>query len=437
MASWAELYDDAAERLASPILRLLDKPEDWIQRRVEEITITSQRLVRRAMTVDLVLPEAATRRELQLDPVDPISPLVLPLGMQRKAELIDFHLGEGSEHLMFVRSALNARVAAAMIARVAILDNRPRVETKAALPWLKRIAEPNHEVAHQAFKELFAKGFDSQRDHELRTARGLAESESTRQIAEQLRDSYILLIELPDTGTRRRLIQTATDQVVKEREQGSRSITNRLGLTATPIALGIPGASQTASYHAEITVPPGCVVSSAIVLDDAKETPASKRLIGRRATVYVTQPTNKDVELQLQLEVSQERSFYLLPAAVIGTLICVVLSAGVAVAWAGGKPQSTASALLLSGLSTIAGLVIHRDEDSLTAELHGLSRGLLVSVSAATLGAATSIALGATSSTLAALWTVSLFVSVLATSILIAAAIRGTPAKELGEERTT
>jgi len=434
MALLAELYDTAAARLALPILRLLDKPEDWIQRRVEEITITSQRLVRRATTVDLVLPEAETRRELLLDPDDPSSPLVLPLGMQRKAELIDFHLGEGSKRLMLVRSSLNARVAAAVMAKVALLDDRPEEVTDAALPWLKRIAEPDLEDAHRAFEELFAADFKQQLDDDLRTARGLALSEETKEIAEQLRDSYIMLIELPDTGTRRRLIRSATDQVVAEQGGQRRSIANRLGLTATTITLDTPGASQTASYHAEISVPAGCVLSSAEVLGDARDDRTSRRLIGRRATVYIPQPTSKNAELQLQLEVSQERSFYLLPAAVIGTLICTVLSAGVAVTWANGKPQSTASALLLSGLSTIAGLVLHRDEDSLTAELHGLGRGLLVVISAATLGAAASIALGATHQTLAALWTVSLFVSVLATGILIVAAILGTPAK--GQETT-
>jgi hypothetical protein len=178
----------------------------------------------------------------------------------------------------------------------------------------------------------------------------LAQSEPTKAIAEQLRDSYILLIELPDTGVRRRLIRSATDQVVIEKGMRGRSIPDRLGLTATPIKLDIPGASQTASYHAEISVPRGCVLTSANV-HDTKGIPTSQRLIRHRATVYVAQPTDRDAKLQL--EVNQERSFYLLPATVIGALICVVLTAGVAVAWAGGKPQSTASALLLSGLSTI------------------------------------------------------------------------------------
>ncbi len=45
MASWAELYEDAAERLARPILRLLANPDEWIQRRVEDITITSHRIL--------------------------------------------------------------------------------------------------------------------------------------------------------------------------------------------------------------------------------------------------------------------------------------------------------------------------------------------------------------------------------------------------------
>lgn len=220
---------------------------------------------------------------------------------------------------------------------------------------------------------------------------------------------------------------------VEEQEQ-RRSIASRLGLIATPIKLDIPGASQTASYHAEVSVPLGCVLTSAEVLGDSNEIAISKRLIGRRATVYLKQPANKDADLQLQLEVGQERGFYVLPAAVIGALICTVLAAGVAIAWANDQPQSTASTLLLSGLSTIAGLVLHRDEDSLTAELHGLGRGMLVSISAATLGAAASIALGATGYVLAGLWTASLLVSVAATSILVVAATRGTSANKLVQE---
>lgn len=435
MASWAELYDDAAARLAWAILPLLFEPEspliesDWIQRRVEDIAITSQRLVRRTVTMDLVLPGSRERRELQLDPNDLASPLVLPIARLRKEELIDFNLREGSTRLMLVRSALNARVAAALMVNVAFANGRSVEETEAALPWLRRIAGANRADAKLAFDQLFEDG------NAPLAARMLAQDEATITLAEQLRDTYMMLIELPDTGVRRRLIQTATDQVVKDEKEQRRSPSNRLGLSATPIRLDIPGVSEAASYHAEVSVPPGCVLTSATVLDGAQEIPTGAHLIGRRATVYVSRPTSRDAKLQL--EVSQERSFYLLPAAVIGTLICMVLTAGVAVAWAGGKPQSTASALLLSGLSTIAGLVIHRDDEPLTAELHGLSRGLLVSVCAAALGAAASIALGATGNTLAALWTAFLFVSVLATGILVAAAVRGTPVKSLDQEMTT
>jgi hypothetical protein len=84
VTSWDHLYAEAADRLAQALTPLLLSPDAWMQRRVEHIAISSRQLVRRAVTVDLALPEEGERAELRLDPRDASSPLVVPLGVMRR-----------------------------------------------------------------------------------------------------------------------------------------------------------------------------------------------------------------------------------------------------------------------------------------------------------------------------------------------------------------
>src|SRR5882724_12296679 len=98
--------------MARAMLPLVVTPGAWIERRVEDVAISSPRLVRRSVTVDLVLP--SNQDELRVDLADGSSPLVLPLGLLKKEQLIDFDLAEGSSSLMLVRSGLNAIVAGAI-----------------------------------------------------------------------------------------------------------------------------------------------------------------------------------------------------------------------------------------------------------------------------------------------------------------------------------
>lgn len=253
MASWDELYDDAARRLASAVLPLLSQPDRWIQRRVENITITSQRLVRRTVSVDLVLPDVVERLILGLDPNDADSPLVVALGMLRKAQLIDFDRSAGSTRHALLRSGLNTRVAAAVLANLAALEGRPHEAIQAAGAYFELIVGPDQAQADDAYDSLFGDGARAPRE----TAE-LQQGEALKTVARQLCDSY-MLIELPDTGVRHRLVSFATDQVLDWRP---RSVWQRLALASIAIELSAPGASQAASYHAELSVPAGCVLSS-------------------------------------------------------------------------------------------------------------------------------------------------------------------------------
>jgi hypothetical protein len=58
-----------------------------MQRRVESVTVASSSLVRRATSIDMVLPPAATRADLRLDAADPNSPMIVPLGFLSKTQL--------------------------------------------------------------------------------------------------------------------------------------------------------------------------------------------------------------------------------------------------------------------------------------------------------------------------------------------------------------
>lgn len=137
----------------------------------------------------------------------------MPLGVLRKAQLIDFDLREGSSPLMLVRSELNAHVAAAIIAQEARAEGAGPQELATARPLLERIASADRAAGQDAFDHLFAGDGGGPFD-----AGGAAWT-----IAEQLLESYVLLVELPETGSRRRLIRFATDQLVGVRDERGRS----------------------------------------------------------------------------------------------------------------------------------------------------------------------------------------------------------------------
>ncbi|MCW2951883.1 MAG: hypothetical protein JWQ48_1053 [Conexibacter sp.] len=365
------------------------------------------------MTVDLALPEEGERAELRLDPRDASSPLVVPLGVMRKAQLIDFDLREGSSPLMLVRSELNAHVAAAIIGQEAASEGASPREVSAAWPLLERIAGADRDASQDAFERVFATDAGG--------AFGAGGAAWT--IAEQLLTSYILLIELPETGSRRRLIRFATDQIVGVRDEHG-SVAQRLGLQRAPLVLDLPGVDQAASYHAEVLVPPGSSVTAAVVQDGDRSVAAATQLTGRRAAIFPRSPSGR--RTQLVLDVGQERGYYLLPAAIVSGLIALLLLAGVAVTWAGRDPEPTASAILLSGLGIVTGLVVRGDEQPLTAELHGLARAVLTVVMVAALAAAAVVALGATGYALAALWSLTLVISVGGAATLLVSASRAT-----------
>jgi hypothetical protein len=370
------------------------------------------------VTVDLVLPDDIERPELQLDQRDASSPLIVPLGMLRKEQLVDFDLREGSSPVLLVRSELNARVAAAIIGQEARSQGASSQEVEAARPFFERIAGADRADARAAFEQVF-------------TARvagpSLPAGVAAETIAEQLRDSYILLIELPETGRRRRLVSFATD--VPARNEPA-SVAQRLGLARTPLELDVPGVDQAASYHAEVVVPPGSLVTAARVDDDGRTVTAATELMGRRAAVFPRAACGPGT--RLMLEISHEPGYFFMPAAIVSGVIALVLAAGVAVTWAGSRPEPTASAILLSGLSIVTGLVLRGDEQPLTSELYGLARASLTVVTLAAFAAAAVVALGARGTVLAALWTACLAVSVGGAATLGLSTLRATRDRTTG-----
>jgi hypothetical protein len=273
VTSWSDLYETGADRLAGALITLLAEPSTWIQRRVEHVAIVSHTLMRRSVTIDLALPPAAERSDLRVDPDDPASPLVVPLGFLRKAQLIDFDLRENGGPLTLVRADLNAAVAGGMIAKEATSEAVPAASVEAARAHFRTIAAADRDAAARAFDELFEDGAFSG---------AFARSPSTRAVAEGLRDSYVLMVELPETGARHRLVGFATDQLLAP-DRAIRAAARRLGLKLTPIVLEAPGADAAASFHAEIAVPRGGVIANAGVHAGDREIESRTQLLGRRA----------------------------------------------------------------------------------------------------------------------------------------------------------
>ncbi len=396
-----ELWIDLARKrrilVGREVLLLASEPADWIQRRVETLDVSSLRLVRRTVGVDLVLPDADARKNLRVFD-DEHAPLIVPLGLLRKRQLIDFDLAEGRDPRMLVTSAINTLIASGALWDVAFFVDEVEVEAAdAALPWFERIVGAEIADADTAFDELFGP------DGGVRLpaqARPVADALETRAIAAQLRESYLLLVELPETGQRHRLLRFATDQIVAPTTAlGWRE---RLGVRRSVVGFDVPGGSQAASYHAEVTVPEGCALADVQLADGNRRVDAATQTLGSRATLYPRTPVGPAGEMKLGI--LHERAFFFLPAAVIATLLSLVVLSGGIVVLLGGQPEATAATVVISGFGAMSGLVIRTGELPLTRELHSAARLLLALVAVVALVAAAAVAFGAVGTLLGVIW---------------------------------
>lgn len=376
--------------------------------------MSSRRVVRRAVSLDLVLPN--DRSLLRVNPSDPGSPIVVPLGWMNKAQLVDFDLQEGSQRLSLVRSALNDLVAAQLQRHIAVLDGIPERAAEAALPHLRRIAGFDLDDARDAFAELFGEGIGAPK-----LAREIRDSDVARETALRLRDAYLMLVELPEDG-RRRLVRFATDQRLADQTM---TLEHRLALTPNRILLEVPGAGQAASYHVEVSVPDGCTVVDAVPIDatavDALDRETT--FLWSRAARYI-RPVDSSKDASLELVVAPDRSLFFGPAAVLSAVTALVLLIGAIVAASGTQPETAAGTVLLSGLSVVTGLVLRRDEGRLTAELHAAARIVLTLVALCAIGAAATLVFGAGGRTLATIWACWCFAVTVCTLILAAAFLK-------------
>jgi hypothetical protein len=173
---------------------------------------------------------------------------------------------------------------------------------------------------------------------------------------------------------------------------------------------------QSASYHVEVVVPPGCQIRDPRIMADDGRAPAKVHLMQRRATVYLLR--RGEAQAGLRFDLGQAVGYFLVPAMIIAWLAVGAFVAGTAVVWAGGTPESTASAILLSGLGAVSGLVIRSEEAALTSAIHSWLRFVLTGVAMTTLAGAAAIAFGARAATLGIVWSVLLGLAVLGAGIL-------------------
>lgn len=391
MSEWARAYEVRSETIGQALIPLVLQPDDWILRRVEEVAIRSRTAVRRSVSLDLVLPRDPA--PLLVDPSDPRPVLVVPLGLMDKRQLVDFDLQEGDTRLSLVRSDLNSWAAAGILWNLAVFDGIAPTSATAAMPWFRRISGFSREDAVYAFDALMEGGADPGPQ-----AREVSRSPRVRAMAAQLRDAYIMLVEMAPDGGRRRLVRFATDQPI---DGPAASLPERLGFVPTHITLDAPGASQAASYHLEVVVPPGCVVSA---VDGSAEAASEGELtlFGPRAARYV--PSSAAEPGFMDISVAGEPNFFFRPAMMLSWIVAVVLAAGLITTVSGGAFDAAAAAIMLSGLSAITGLVIRSDDDRLTVELHGAARFVLAGVGIVAFGAAATVAFGATGTDLERWW---------------------------------
>lgn len=329
------------------ILELFAVSGRWVHRRVETVTFVDETLIRRRVSVDLTLPEAAVGRD---------GSAYVPLALLAKRPLVNFDL---------------------------------RDEQGSALPHLTR--EQNGELVHANLMihagQAFADGVPPELDGllwEVVTAGrddSIAAVETIRarwdeltgapflnSVLDVLARSFLVVVPVSDADDRR-VLKFAYDSSVQEERVGLRT---RFNWRSWNVFFIVPQVGDGGSHHIEVARQPDLEVAAEILATDPSgenEVPSvGSREFGARAHAYVAgAPLGSDAIGRVWMRV--RRPGFLRGAPWIGAFTALVLS----VAWfllpdvaSGGKE---AAALILVVPSILATYLGRPGEHPITSEM--------------------------------------------------------------------
>ncbi|HET9737637.1 MAG TPA: hypothetical protein VFP78_05905 [Solirubrobacteraceae bacterium] len=404
MGAWpGEVIEEQAGDIAAVAWSLLRSQAAWRHRRVETLTLLSHEHVRRHVSVDFTLPEEH-REGLRLSAEE----FAVPLAWLTKRPLVHFDLRNEEGHSIPMLTAdQNAAIDRELL--YAVLENDLALQDAddATVEAVGRVAAPLVE----AVVGVGAAAADVER---LERQHGLQPLDEFRTMVGNLSRLFMLWAVVRGID-RRRVFKFAYDEPYELRP----------GLAYVYEA---PGCTEAWSYHVEIAVPTDLKARTTTLWDSATGAVlATGSPDADRPALYVsTDPADPPAHAEVVVDFAAERGRFLAPAAIVATVIALL----VAPPWLFADLERLAASsgpaigLVLSTSAVFSALVLRTDEHPLLRRLLVRYRVSLVASTLAALFAAASLGFRAEGWIIELTWGVAAVVSAVTAGILVWAAAR-------------
>jgi hypothetical protein len=402
MAAWpGEEIEQRAGDIAVAADALLQDQAAWRHRRVETLTMISHEQVRRHVSVDFTVP-VELRDGLRLSDADEFA---VPLAFLAKRPLVHFDLRNEEGHsIPLLTAEQNTLIGRELLYQSLERDlDAQGVDDDAVVSDAGALIEAvlgDEEVTGAVER--------------LEQRHGLEPLEAFRRPVEIFARSFVLWAVVRGLE-RRRVFKFAYDEPYSLRP----------GLAYVYDA---PGCNEAWSYHVEVAVPADLRARSTRLWD--AETGAvlvSGALDTDRPALYVSvDPARQPALPQLVVDYGAERSRFIAPAAIVATVISLL----VAPPWLFADLEALAGSagpaigLVLSTSAVFSALVLRTDEHPLLRRLLVRYRLALVATTLAALFAAASLGFRAENWIIQVTWAIAAVVSVLTAAILVVAVVR-------------
>ena len=405
MAAWpGEDIEERASDIAAAADPLLRRQAAWRHRRVETLTMLSHEQVRRHVSVDFTVP-AELHEGLRLSDADEFA---VPLAFLAKRPLVHFDLRNEEGHSIPLMTAeQNTMIGRELLEQSLEADLAAQDAGEATQTAVTAAAG---EVIEAVLGDRGVTGAVER----LERRHGLQPLDDFRDLAEILTSNFVLWAVVRGLD-RRRVFKFAYDE----------PFSLRPGLAYVYDA---PGCTEAWSYHVEVAVPTGLKARSTRLWDAAAGAVLVTGAVDsdRPALYYSVDPARKPARPQVVVDYGAERGRFLAPAAIVASVIALLVALPSVFADLETLADSAGPAigLVLSTSAVFSALVLRTDEHPLLRRMLVRYRLCLVASTLAALFAAASLGFRADSRLIALTWAVAAVVSVLTAAILVIAVAR-------------
>jgi len=407
VAAWpAEVIEQRATDIAEAADVLLRHQGAWRHRRVETITVLTHEQVRRHVSIDFTVPEDQ-REGLRLSAHE----FAVPLALLTKRPLVHFDLRNEEQHAISLLTAEQHRtIARELLYRQLDSD---LADQDAGDDAVVLAADELIEAVLADEPQALEPQIDA-----LEAAHGI-KLVDFRATAAVLSRNFILWAVVRGLE-RRRVFKFAYDEPFGRRP-------------GFVYLIGAPGCTEALSYHVEVAVPAELKARSTLLVDTATDTllAVGERDTDRPALYFRADTAPLPTRPEVVIDFVVERWRFLAPAALVATIIALLVTPPRLFSDLAALPESAATAvgLVLSTSAVFSVLVLRTEEHPLVRLMLVRARALLAASTLTALFAAASIGFRTARWIVEGTWAVAALVSVLTAGILIVEAVRAPSAR--------